>query len=114
MDRLLIAVVGNRNSGKSHTWNTLFGQTVRTGKQERELDLGNGEFVSVFVVSGSPQERHEYVEDIIEGEPRIVLCSVQYKDEAFETFEFFRDEGFFGLVHWLNPGFSDGEARSDD
>jgi ABC-type multidrug transport system ATPase subunit len=28
-DKLLIAVMGHRDSGKSTTWNTLFGRTVK-------------------------------------------------------------------------------------
>ena len=57
MEKLLIAVLGNRNSGKSHTWNTLFGSTVRTGKEERRLYFNDCEYVNVFLVSGSPEER---------------------------------------------------------
>ena len=30
-DRLLVGVLGNRNSGKSHRWNKLFGSTARRG-----------------------------------------------------------------------------------
>ena len=29
--RLLIGLLGNRDSGKSHTWNELFGKTVKRG-----------------------------------------------------------------------------------
>ncbi len=114
MDHLLIAIVGNRNSGKSYTWNCLFGREVRTGQDERELPLGNGESVSVFLVSGSPQERKKYVEEIVQGDPQIVLCSLQYKDEAFESFRFFFEKGYSALVHWLNPGRNDGDGSSDE
>lgn len=107
MDRLLVAVVGNPNSGKSYTWNTLFGGTVRTGSNERLLSLGNGESVSVFLVSGSPEERGKYVGDIIQRDPRIVLCSMQYREDVFTSFQYFFDEGFFSFVHWLNPGYKD-------
>ncbi|MCI0365381.1 MAG: hypothetical protein L0219_16050 [Phycisphaerales bacterium] len=113
LDRLLVAVIGNRNSGKSHTWNTLFGQTVRTGRYERELSLGDGQHVTVFLVSGSPEERETYVGDIIEGDPRIVLCSLQYREEVFDSLRYFSDRGFFTLIHWLNPGFNNREPESD-
>lgn len=114
MDRLLVAVVGNRNSGKSHTWNTLFGRPVSTGrKKEHNLSLCNDESVSVFLVSGSPEERKKYVGEIIQGNPRIVLCSLQYRHDVFESFQYFFDRGFFAFVHWLNPGFHDPGADSD-
>ena len=113
MDRLLVAVVGNQNSGKSYTWNTLFERRVRTGKYEHNLPLCNGESVSVFLVSGSPEERGKYVGEIIQGNPRIVLCSLQYRHDVFESFQYFFDRGFFAFVHWLNPGFHDLGAESD-
>ena len=107
MDRLLVAVVGNSNSGKSHTWNTLFGRTVRTGSNERPLSLVNGESVSVFLVSGSPEERKKYVGEIVQHDPRIVLCSMQYRYDVFTSFQYFFNRGFFSFVHWLNPGYND-------
>lgn len=113
MDRLLVAVVGNQKSGKSHTWNTMFDSLVRTGINERLLQLGNGQYVSVFLVSGSPEERGKYVGKIIQGNPRIVLCSLQYRHDVFESFQYFFDRGFFAFVHWLNPGFYDSDAAWD-
>ena len=113
MDRLLVAVVGNQNSGKSYTWNTLFGYRVRTGINERNLPLCNGEAVSVFLVSGSPEERGKYVGKIIQGNPRIVLCSLQYRHDVSESFQYFFEHGFFPFVHWLNPGYRDPDAESD-
>jgi hypothetical protein len=113
MDRLLVTVVGNRNSGKSRTWNTLFGRTVRTGSVERQLDLGNGEHVSVFLVSGSPEERETYVGDIIQGNPRIVLCSLQYRNDVFDSLDYFITNDFFVFAHWLNPGYDDQETQTD-
>ena len=62
-ENLLISVLGNRNSGKSYTWNTLFKQTVRTGTELRRLYLTDNEYVEVFLVSGSAEERKEYVWD---------------------------------------------------
>lgn len=108
MDNLLIAVLGNRDSGKSHTWNTLFETTVRTSKDVRKLYFNDFEYVEVFLVSGSPEERKKYVGELIgEVKPRIVFCSIQYKEEAKETFNYFIDHNFLLFVHWLNPGFSD-------
>lgn len=74
MDKLLVSVLGNRDSGESHTWNTLFDGTVRTGKDERRLYFNECEYVNVFLVSGSPEEREIYVGDIVTAQnPKIVL-----------------------------------------
>lgn len=108
MNKLLVSVLGNQNSGKSHTWNTLFGSTVRTGKEERRLYFNDCEYVIVFLVSGSPEERETYVGDLVTAkEPRIVLCSTQYIESVKSTFSYFIENGYFIFVHWLNPGYSD-------
>lgn len=113
-DRLLVAVLGTRNSGKSMTWNRLFDGTVRTGKYQRSLYLNAAQSVDVFVVSGSPEEREKEVESILpEPLPRIVLCSVQYREDATRTFRYFSKNGYDGFVQWLNPGFSDGDRYDD-
>lgn len=115
MEKLLIAVLGNRNSGKSYTWNTLFGSTVRTGKDERRLYFNDCEYVNVFLVSGSPEEREAYVGDLITSrEPRVVLCSTQYTDDVKSTYKYFIDNDYFLFVHWLNPGHSDLDTPSFD
>lgn len=137
-DRLFVAVVGDRNSGKSTTWNTLFDETVKTGKKVRRLSLtpsrwaavrlaneselvdherpdsdGNGE-VSVFLISGSNEEKRRYAQEVLENvDCRIVLCSVQYAEEAFErTWDFVFESVFAIYAQWLNPG-HDGKAVFD-
>ena len=113
-DRLFVAVLGNRNSGKSITWNKMFGRTVRTGNQERKLELLSGEFVDVFLVSGSFEERNLYAGDVLEDQDcRIVLCSIQYTDEVARTLNYVRSKGFDLCVHWLNPGYDDGGETWD-
>jgi len=108
MDKLLITILGNRDSGKSHTWNTLFGATVRTGKKERRLYFSDCEYVEVFLVSASPEENNKYVGELITAkEPKIVLCSTQYIESVKSTFNYFIENGYFIFVHWLNPGYSD-------
>jgi hypothetical protein len=105
MDRLFVGVLGNKNSGKSTTWNTLFGATVRTGQYSRTLTLYGGECVEVFLISGSPQERQLDIADILNGqECRIVLCSIQYIEEVRKTVEYVIDEEYDTFVQWLNPG----------
>ena len=108
MNKLLVSVLGNRDSGKSHTWNTLFNSTVRTGKEERRLYFNDCEYVKVFLVSGSPEERETYVGNLITAkEPNIVLCSTQYRESVKSTFNYFIEKGYFLFVHWLTPGYSD-------
>lgn len=106
--RLLVGVLGNRNSGKSHTWNVLFGGTVRRGTHARRLILRPGECVEVFLVSGSPEERDEYAGDILAKQDcRIVLCSLQYSEDVHRSIDYFRQDGFFLYIQWLNPGYND-------
>lgn len=108
MDKLLVSVLGNSHSGKSYTWDTLFNATVRTGKEERRLYFSDREYVKVFLVSGSPEERKTYVGVLVTAEePRIVLCSTQYRESVKNTFSYFIENGYFLFVHWLNPGHSD-------
>lgn len=113
-DRLLVAVLGNRNSGKSTTWNRLFEATVKTGKYKRSLYLNRAQSVEVFLVSGSPEEREIEVGDIlIEPLPQIVLCSTQYREDVTETFNYFFAKGYEVFIQWLNPGHSDPEQYHD-
>lgn len=114
MSKLAVIVLGHRNSGKSTTWNTLFGRTVRTGTEIRELELTSELTIPVFVVSGSPEERQVYVGDIINDvNPRIVLCSLQYTEGGRGSIQFFIDNGYQMYVQWLNPGHSDNAVLPD-
>jgi hypothetical protein len=81
-ERLFVGVLGNRNSGKSTTWNTLFGVAVRTGQYPRTLILCGGECVEVFVISGSPEERRLYAADIIKKQtvPHRALLDPIHRD----------------------------------
>lgn len=108
MEKLLVAVMGHRDSGKSYTWNQLFERTVKTGTDLRWLYFNEQEYVEVFLVSGSPEERGKYVGDIITVKnPRIVLCSMQYKNDVTESLDYFIENGYSIYLHWLNPGYSD-------
>ena len=107
-DRLLVGVLGNHNSGKSHTWNTLFGRTVKRGKYPHDLELLPCEFVKAFLVSGSFEERGEYAGDILGNQDcRIVLCSMQYTNDVHTTLDYLIDQDFFFYIQWLNPGYND-------
>lgn len=59
-NRLFVAVLGNQHSGKSTTWNELFGKKVSTGNRPRILKLSRSECVEVFLISGSNEERGKY------------------------------------------------------
>jgi hypothetical protein len=110
-----VTTLGNRNSGKSRTWNTLFGATVKTGKWERRLYLNKAQYVNAFLISGSPEERDEYVGGIITVErPSLVLCSTQYIPSVRDTYNYFFNNGYEVHVQWLNPGHSDVDGYSDN
>ena len=107
-DKIVVSVLGNRDSGKTRTWTTLFGQTVRTGQLMRRLYLTESESVEVFLVSGSPEETHKYVgKTIAERSPRIVLCSMQYGADVTGTIDYFHQHKYSIYTQWLNPGYSD-------
>ena len=114
MAKVAVIVLGNRRSGKSTTWNTLFGRTVRTGAEVRALALSDETEVPVFLVSGSPEERKEYVGKIVgDVEARVVLCSLQYTDHARDTINYFIENGYGLYAQWLNPGFDDQGPQLD-
>lgn len=111
-DRLFVGVLGHRKSGKSTTWNTLFGKTVHTGANSRQLELRPHECVEVFLISGSLQERGEYAEDVLKNQSaRIILCSIQYVQDASDTIDYIENEDFWTYIQWLNPGYSDPDIQ---
>ena len=114
-DRLFVGVLGNRNSGKSTTWNSLFGTPVRTGSNARMLELRRGECVEVFLISGSPEERDIYAGDVLRSQTaRIILCSMQYVAHVIDTIDYVENEEFWSYVQWLNPGYSDEDVALAD
>jgi len=111
-DRLFVGVLGHRKSGKSTTWNTLFGATVRTSSSPRPLQLRPNECVEVFLISGSPEERGLYAGDVLKDQrARIVLCSMQYVDHVADTIRYVEEQDFWLYVQWLNPGFTDADPQ---
>ncbi|MEF3311473.1 hypothetical protein PV433_21565 [Paenibacillus sp. GYB004] len=114
---MLIAVLGNRNSGKSTTWQTLFNdRNVRTAQKSlRQLHFNDQEYTNVFLINGSPQERQRNVEEIIQVgyDPEIVLCSLQYTDDAINSLKYFAEKDYFIYLHWLNPGYNDQASYVD-
>jgi hypothetical protein len=113
MSKLVVLALGNPRSGKSTTWNELFERRVNTGTRPRPLKIQDVA-IPTFVVSGSPQERRLLIEEIMKtNDARLVLCSLQYGDEARRTLDYFNDRGFAIYVHWLNPGYSDPHPQPD-
>lgn len=113
-DRLFVSVLAERNGGKSTTWNHLFGSTVRRGKHPRSLEVLPKKCVEVFLVSGSFEERQEYAGDVLDNQhAKIILCSVQYVEKAWDTFNFVFNSGFSVYTQWLNPGFHDPQKYFD-
>jgi hypothetical protein len=111
VDRLFVGVLGHRRSGKSTTWNTLFGRTVHTGSNSRRLELRPNECVEVFLISGSNEERNQYAGDVLQNQDaRIILCSIQYVRQAADTIDYIESHDFWTHIQWLNPGFNDDDA----
>lgn len=126
--KLLIAVIGEQRSGKSITWEALFGKRVQKGK--KMLVLNEYLQTSVFVFVSSPQEKY-WTEDKFQTElnnakqqSRIILCSLQShptgnmirrrvitKEEAVEIA---KDKGFDIFIYWLNPGYRTDLDRDPD
>ncbi|HRY98288.1 MAG TPA: hypothetical protein P5550_04445 [Bacteroidales bacterium] len=106
--RLLVGILGNARSGKTHSWNLLFGHEVRTGKNIRRLYFNDKEYVDVFLVSRSPGKRRQPPARILHGlQPRIVLCSLQYRASLKTSLDFFRRNDYAMYLQWLNPGYAD-------
>ncbi len=118
-DRLAVIALGTAKAGKSTTWNYLFSITnspviVRTGQYERNLYLNLSDWIKVFLISGSPQERAIEIERLIpKTHPDILLCSIQYAHEAIDSFNHLLRNDYALFVLWINPGYSD-ESRYDD
>lgn len=115
MDRLFVSVLGQRNSGKSRTWNELFGKRVKSGTKPRKLMLDDGRCVQVFLVTGSFEERNLYAGDVLgDVDCQIVLCSVQYVEAGRKTFNYAMENGFSVYAQWLNPGYGRQAKYLDD
>lgn len=109
---LLIGVLGNAGSGKTFTWNQLFGHEVRTGKNTRRLYFNENEYVPVFLVSRAPGKRKVSISSILhDTKPQIVLCSLQYKASLVDTLRYFRQNNYAMYIQWLNPGYSDEHTK---
>jgi hypothetical protein len=107
--KLMIGILGNVKSGKTHTWNLLFNKrSVKTSSKTRRLYFDENTWIDVFIISRSAQKRKMEVKSIMKGkEPEIVLCSMQYARKLSQTLKYFVDNHYFMYIHWLNPGYKD-------
>ncbi|HOH99889.1 MAG TPA: hypothetical protein PLE85_05050 [Bacteroidales bacterium] len=111
-DRILIAILGGARSGKTYTWNHLFGHEVRTGRRLRRVYLDGLHYTEAFLVSRSPGKRKVQIEEILKGNmPNVVLCSLNYQKNVVKTLDYFIRNHYTIYLQWLNPGFSDDHDR---
>lgn len=108
-EKLMVGVLGGTKSGKTHTWNLIFGKKlVKTGRKIRKLWFDDETYVEVFLISRSAQKRKMDIKNIIKDkDPKIVLCSLQYAPKLSQSLKYFVDNGYFMYIHWLNPGYKD-------
>lgn len=128
--KLAIIALGKQNAGKSNTWYELFGKTIRTGwkrlvlnMQPAEVYVRNSSYEEagsnieedVFVRNSSFEEWGDEIEDYFGADdlPDIMFCSVQYIEKGLRTITWFRDNGYYLYIQWLNPGYY-GKAEYDD
>ena len=111
--KLVVALVGRQNSGKSTTWYELFGKKQR-GNKYAHLRLSKSECVEVFFVNSSFEEQAKELEDLLDIEDcRVLLCSMQYSESALARLKRLADAGCYLHLQWLNPGYKSKEKASD-
>jgi len=129
--KLAIIVLGKPNSGKSQTWYEIFSRRIRSGwkklklgKTKAEIYEKNSSFeemkqkinIDIFVRNASFEEYGDNVEDYFKGKkiPDIVFCSVQYIEKGIKTIDWFREQGYYLYIQWLNPGYKHKYASDDE
>jgi len=116
--------MGEQGSGKSSTWESLFGRKHLSGL--RLLQLNRYIFTKVLLFVSSPQENYWTKTKFLQtfknrerGEsPDIVLCSLQTSItnnmalrqvvSSKDIIDYMNDNGFDIFIQWLNPGFNSG------
>lgn len=112
--RLQVGLLRACDNEASHTWNELFGKTVRAGTRSRQLELLPRECVEVFLVSGPFEERGEYAGNVLGSQDcQIVLCSRQYSGKVRETLNYLVGQDFHLYFRWLNRGYRDADQLDD-
>jgi len=128
--KVAIIVLGKPNSGKSNTWYEIFNRTIRTGwkklkfnNTEIKIFVKNSSFeetgkeinLDVFVRNASFEEYGDEITNSIISKklPKIVLCSVQYTEKGIRTINWFKENGYYLFIQWLNPGYRHSTEYSD-
>ena len=128
--KVVIIALGKPNSGKSNTWYEIFKRTIRTGwkrltllNTELEIFVKNSSFeetkkeinIDVFIRNASFEEYGDEVIDFfdLDNLPKIIFCSVQYTEKGIRTINWFKDNGYYLYIQWLNPGYTHKVAYSD-
>jgi hypothetical protein len=121
--KVVIIALGKPNSGKSNTWYEIFKRTIRTGWKKlklstAELDIfvKNSSFeetgkeinLNVFVRNASFEEAGDEVINFFDlnNLPKIVFCSVQYTEKGIRTINWFKENGYYLYIQWINPGYT--------
>ena len=126
--KLAIIVLGKKNSGKSNTWYEIFGRRIKTGwkklyinKKLIDVFVRNGSFEEmgdeigqdIFIKNSSFEEDGDEAEDYFDFYPGIIFCSVQYTDKGIRTINWFKDNGYYLYIQWLNPGYYYEKEQTD-
>jgi len=128
--KLVVIVLGKPNSGKSNTWYEIFKRNIRTGWKKLKLsniDLNifvkNSSFeetrkdinINVFVRNASFEEYGDDIKDFWDSNklPEIIFCSVQYIEKGLNTIKWFKENGYYIYIQWLNPGYKHSIEYSD-
>ncbi len=128
--KLAVIVLGQAASGKSRTWFDLFGKRINSGYKSLVLNsktfdvyLKNTSFeetgqeidLHVFVKNTSFEESQDEIENYFDENslPNIIFCSVQYKEHGIKTINWFKDNGYYLYIQWLNPGYTHKKQYDD-
>ena len=126
--KLFVVVLGEPKSGKSSTWETLFGRRIQKGI--KILSLNKYIQTTVYIFISSPQENYWTKErfqkefKIADSKSNIILCSLQTtltgnmnrrnivtKEDVLEIAS---KNGYDIFIQWLNPGRKTGEDKHEN
>lgn len=128
--KLAVIALGKRNAGKSNTWYEIFGKKIRSGWKKLKLhnrkqyvylqnashEEANTEIEeTLFVRNASFEEAGDEPENYFDSDnlPKIIFCSVQYVEKGIRTINWFKDNGYYLYIQWINPGFYGGKKYED-
>ena len=126
--KLFVVILGEPKSGKSSTWEALFGRRIQKGK--KILNLNKYLQTTIYIFVSSPQENYWTKErflkefKIADSKSNIVLCSLQTNLTGNmnrrnvvtkeDVLEIANKNGYDIFIQWLNPGCKSGEDIHTD